>query len=79
MTTRRRALRQHTSKDTRPWSWREAKWVLAMVFAYACTDEIHQMFVPDRGAAVHDVLLDTIGGALGLLALWLAGRWSKRW
>jgi len=74
-----RALRQYTSKDTRPWNWREAKWVLVMIFAYACTDEIHQSFVPGRGGAFHDVLLDTLGGALGLFVLWRAGKISKRW
>lgn len=74
-----RALRQYTSKDTRPWNWREAKWVLIMIFAYACTDEIHQCFVPGRGGAFHDVLLDTLGGALGLFVLWRAGKLSKRW
>ena len=74
-----RALRQFTREDTRPWNWREAGWTLVMVFAYACTDEIHQSFVPGRGAAFHDVLLDTLGGALGLLVLWRAGKLSKRW
>jgi VanZ family protein len=74
-----RARRQHTSKDTRPWNPREARWALIVVFAYACTDELHQSFVPGRQGAVHDVLLDTLGGALGLLAVWCAGRWSKKW
>jgi VanZ family protein len=74
-----RALRQHTRKDTRPWNWREPKWALVIIFAYACTDEIHQIFVPGRGAAFHDVLLDTLGGALGLFVLWRAGKLSKRW
>ncbi|MEY4385054.1 MAG: hypothetical protein RLY20_337 [Verrucomicrobiota bacterium] len=74
-----RAKRQYTGKDTRPWNPREARWALAAVFLYACTDEIHQIFVPGRGAAFLDVLLDTLGGALGLLAVWWAGRRSKKW
>lgn len=74
-----RALRRHTARDTRPWSWREPALSLLIVFAYAITDEWHQTFVPGRQGAVHDVLLDTLGGALGLFAIWLAGRWSKRW
>ena len=74
-----RALRQHTPRNTRPWNWRDAKWSLAIIFAYACTDEIHQHFVPGRQGAFLDVLLDTLGGALGLFALWRAGKWLKRW
>lgn len=74
-----RALRQHTRDDRRPWSWREPKLALICVFAYACLDEIHQLYVPGRGPSFHDVLLDTLGGALGLLLLWRAGKCAKRW
>ncbi|MBO5275459.1 MAG: VanZ family protein, partial [Clostridia bacterium] len=35
---------------------------------YAISDEIHQMFVPGRGPAVIDVLLDSTGAALGAAA-----------
>lgn len=34
---------------------------------YAITDELHQSFVPGRHASVIDVLIDTIGIAVGLL------------
>jgi VanZ family protein len=37
------------------------------------------LFVATRDAAVHDVFIDTVGGAAGLLALWLMGRWRKHW
>ncbi len=39
------------------------KGVLACVicFAYSCFDEIHQMFVPDRGATLKDVVIDAMG------------------
>jgi VanZ family protein len=74
-----RAIRQHTAKDTRPWRWREAGWAVLIVACYAATDEFHQTFVPGRGPAVHDVLLDTLGGALGLVVLWAVGRKIKRW
>jgi len=74
-----RAKRQFTSKDTRPWDWGEARWAIVMIFLYACTDEIHQCFVPGRGAAFHDVVLDTIGGALGIFVLWRVGKISKKW
>jgi len=74
-----RALRQHTRHDRRPWSWREPKWALLTVFAYACLDELHQCFVPGRQGAVQDVLLDTLGGAFALVMLWRVGKLSKRW
>lgn len=36
---------------------------------YAISDELHQMFVPNRFADVTDVLSDATGAAAGLLAL----------
>lgn len=45
-------------------------------FLYACTDEFHQSFVPGRGAAFSDVLIDT-SGALVAMLLW-AGWWKWR-
>lgn len=38
---------------------------------YAASDEIHQAFVPGRGSAVTDVLLDSAGALCGILAIWL--------
>lgn len=38
--------------------------VLLFCFLYAVTDEIHQAFVPGRGPAFTDVLIDTSGAAL---------------
>jgi hypothetical protein len=32
-----------------------------------------------RTALVSDVFIDTAGGAAGLLALWIFGRWRKHW
>jgi len=37
---------------------------------YAVTDEIHQSFVPGRSAELRDVLIDTIGAALGVALFW---------
>jgi VanZ family protein len=34
---------------------------------YACTDEIHQAFMPGRGPAVRDVLVDMGGGTACLI------------
>ena len=40
---------------------------LLFVFLYACSDEIHQYFVPGRAMAFRDVLIDTLGGLAGYL------------
>jgi VanZ family protein len=44
--------------------------VLLFCLLYASTDEFHQIFVPTREPSVLDVLLDTCGSGLGLLASW---------
>lgn len=41
---------------------------VAIAMLYACTDELHQMFVPGRSGEVRDVLIDTAGAAVGVLA-----------
>lgn len=61
------------------WSWRVARNAWLIVIVYAITDELHQAFVPNRQGSPWDVLLDSIGGAAGLLALWALGRWRKWW
>jgi VanZ family protein len=72
-----RALRRPLPNDSQSWNWHKTGLVLALVFLYAASDEIHQIFVPTRTAHVTDVLIDTAGGAAGLLALWLYCRWRK--
>ena len=72
-----RALRKPVRNDPRLWDWRTARLVLLLVALYAATDEFHQLFVANREPMVHDVLIDTAGGAAGLLALWVLGRWRK--
>jgi VanZ family protein len=74
-----RAVRRPVKNDLRPWGWPEAGLALAIVFLYAASDEFHQIFVPMRTALVSDVFIDTAGGAAGLLALWIFGRWRKHW
>ena len=39
---------------------------LMLVFVYAVTDEIHQLFVAGRSGEGRDVLIDSIAGALGI-------------
>ena len=59
------------------WSWRRAGNSLLIVALYAATDEIHQSFVPSRQGSAWDVLLDTAGGAVGLLLLRAFYRWRE--
>lgn len=37
-------------------------YMIIFVFMYACSDEYHQSFIPDRGPSFKDVLIDTSGG-----------------
>lgn len=41
---------------------------LALVFTilYGVSDEVHQMFVPNRTASIFDIMADGIGGWLGI-------------
>lgn len=43
---------------------------LLFVLLYGAFDEYHQSFVPGRSSRVHDVLIDFVGGILGLLVWW---------
>lgn len=50
---------------------------LLLVFLYACTDELHQFFIPGRTAAFKDVIIDTLGGFIALLSIKLIRDYSK--
>ncbi len=76
-----RALRKPVMRDPRSWNWPLAGKTLLLVLLYAASDEFHQRFVPTREASVVDVMIDTVGGAGGLFALWACGsrlRWWSR-
>ncbi len=47
-----------------------ARSVLSVLIAatYGLSDEIHQQFIPSREASIYDLLADTIGAFLGVLA-----------
>ena len=55
------------SQKERESSGKSALFALLFVFLYACSDEFHQAFIPGRGPAFSDVLIDTAGGLTGII------------
>ena len=55
-----------------------AVYSLAFSVIFAVTDEIHQAFVPGRGPALKDVLLDAVGAALGIAVIYAFYRYKRR-
>jgi len=43
---------------------------LVFCFLYAVSDEVHQIFVPGRAFAVGDIIIDTLGAALGIIVIY---------
>jgi VanZ family protein len=50
------------------------RWAVVIAVGYAISDEIHQSFVPGRHGAPLDVVIDSVGVAVG--ALLAARRWA---
>lgn len=50
---------------------------LGICVLYAVSDEVHQLFVPGRGAQVKDVLIDSAGAIVGICIYVLASRVSN--
>lgn len=40
---------------------------IAIVFIYAVSDEIHQLYIPGRSGELRDVLIDTTAASLGVV------------
>jgi VanZ family protein len=57
------------------WQLRWAATALILAALFAASDEIHQVFVPNRGPSVYDVLLDTTAAAAMQCLIWL---WLRR-
>jgi VanZ family protein len=58
----------------RGWQWHWAFLAILAAALYASSDEIHQIFVPSRGASIWDALLDTGGASVAQLAAWVLNR-----
>ena len=48
----------------------------AATVAYGVTDEFHQMFVPNRTAALDDLAADAVGALIGVTLCWAWGKIS---
>ena len=56
---------------------------LGMTVLYACSDELHQLFVPGRAGMIRDVLIDSVGpvvitGGIGLSGKCRISRYKAR-
>ena len=60
------------------WQWEWAFLAMLIAALYASSDEIHQIFVPSRGASVFDALLDAGGASAAQLAAWIVNRLERR-
>ena len=59
------------------WQLRWACLAILIAALYASSDEIHQIFVPSRGASVWDALLDTAGASVAQFAAWVVNKRAK--
>ncbi len=50
---------------------------ILLSFAYAYTDEIHQLFVPGRTGLLRDVYIDLLGILLAVLSFFMLNKWKK--
>lgn len=48
-------------------TWKEMFLAFVFSFIYACSDEIHQLFVPGRSGNIIDVVIDSLGSYFGIL------------
>lgn len=65
----------------RPWLQRGKRLYLitvCWVFLSAFADELHQLFVPGRYSNPLDVILDTCGGAFGMMCVIAVEKWMQK-
>lgn len=59
-------------------SYRSIILTILIVFVYAISDEVHQMFVNGRSGEILDVVIDTIGGVVASFSYWSLNNWRRR-
>ncbi|MDQ3009121.1 MAG: VanZ family protein [Acidobacteriota bacterium] len=57
------------------WSWAIYAWLI--LAAYALSDEFHQSLTHHRTSSIYDSLIDTSGGTVALLLVWLISRFRQ--
>lgn len=57
--------------------WRHIWITLLFGAVYAISDEMHQLFVPGRGAQIQDVFIDLTGAVLGIILYGLCSKLTK--
>ena len=63
-------ISSHQSSTRQNPTQKESKYLFLAILAstlYACTDELHQLFVPGRTGQIFDVFVDTLGATFGCL------------
>lgn len=55
-------------------NWKKVMISIGFAFLYACSDEIHQMFVGGRSGEFRDVMIDSCGAGFGVLIVWIFGK-----
>ena len=61
-------------EDFYPLTQKEVLYAIFFVFLYACSDELHQLFINERSGQLLDVAIDTIGGTTSTLCYYLLRR-----
>ncbi len=51
---------------------------ILLCFLYACSDEIHQLFVSERSGRISDVFIDTVGASLSIYLYYLFHKFKNR-
>lgn len=69
-------LARVTDSPVVPRRWQCGVLVMMIAVPYAALDEFHQSFVLSRTPSILDVMIDTIGALIGLLASCFRGRRS---
>ena len=54
-------------KEYKELDWKMMFLAFVLTFFYACSDEIHQLFVPGRSGNILDVGIDSLGAYFGVL------------
>ncbi|MBM3263106.1 MAG: VanZ family protein [candidate division Zixibacteria bacterium] len=55
-------------------SWRQVLLCIVLATAYGITDELHQLFVPNRYSGMDDVIRNTAGAIVGVAVVFA---WSR--